>query len=182
MGGLYRYTPPPREHRCKCSQLCATVATTPGDTHQLAAKIGNETRQGTDPATDSSRSSISELETALDLRFEAIQRSHRDDTALFECMALHQEALEDRLDRLLASHPGKGLERVEADDIQVSYSLALGVKMNILLFLPGLLVLLFQYQGIAHGAICGGLVLAVQVCLVNQLVIVRHIPAGTPTD
>lgn len=40
--------------------------------------------------------------------------------------------------------------------------LALGVKMNILLFMPGLLVLLFQYQGIAHGAICGALILAVQ--------------------
>ncbi|WVQ79938.1 hypothetical protein IAT38_002039 [Cryptococcus sp. DSM 104549] len=30
----------------------------------------------------------------------------------------------------------------------VLYSLALGVKMNILLFLPGLLVLLFQYRGV----------------------------------
>ncbi|KAG7531424.1 hypothetical protein FFLO_04345 [Filobasidium floriforme] len=47
----------------------------------------------------------------------------------------------------------------------IVYSLALGVKMNILLFLPGLLVLLFQYQGIAHGAICGGLILAVQIAL-----------------
>ncbi|WWD03366.1 hypothetical protein V865_001418 [Kwoniella europaea PYCC6329] len=30
----------------------------------------------------------------------------------------------------------------------ILYSLALGVKMNILLFLPGLLVLLFQYRGV----------------------------------
>jgi hypothetical protein len=41
--------------------------------------------------------------------------------------------------------------------------MALGVKMNILLFLPGLLVLLFQYQGVIHGTICIALIAIVQV-------------------
>ncbi|WVF71369.1 hypothetical protein IAT40_006173 [Kwoniella sp. CBS 6097] len=40
------------------------------------------------------------------------------------------------------------------------YSLALGVKMNILLFLPGLLVLLFQYRGV-FGVIEGASIIAV---------------------
>ncbi|WWC70002.1 uncharacterized protein I206_103946 [Kwoniella pini CBS 10737] len=45
------------------------------------------------------------------------------------------------------------------------YSLALGVKMNILLFLPGLLVLLFQYRGI-KGTIEGiALIATIQVLL-----------------
>ncbi|WWC89131.1 uncharacterized protein L201_004049 [Kwoniella dendrophila CBS 6074] len=45
------------------------------------------------------------------------------------------------------------------------FSLALGVKMNILLFLPGLLVLLFQYRGL-YGTIEGiVLISAIQVLL-----------------
>ena len=41
-----------------------------------------------------------------------------------------------------------------------THSLALGVKMNILLFVPGLLVLLFQYRGI-KGTIEGVLIMTV---------------------
>jgi hypothetical protein len=84
-------------------------------------------------------------------------------------MALYQEELEARLDRLFVSDvPGMSTDVFIVDEDELtrmapSHSLALGVKMNILLFLPGLLVLLFHYQGIAHGAICGGLILAVQV-------------------
>lgn len=35
--------------------------------------------------------------------------------------------------------------------------------MNVLLFLPGLLLLLFQFQGVIHGAICVALIAGVQV-------------------
>ncbi|WRT66552.1 uncharacterized protein IL334_003511 [Kwoniella shivajii] len=45
------------------------------------------------------------------------------------------------------------------------FSLALGIKMNILLFLPGLLVLLFQYRGI-YGTMEGlGIISLIQVIL-----------------
>ncbi|WVW84139.1 hypothetical protein I302_106168 [Kwoniella bestiolae CBS 10118] len=47
----------------------------------------------------------------------------------------------------------------------VLFSLALGVKMNILLFLPGLLVLLFQYRGV-YGTIEGIMTIgAIQILL-----------------
>ncbi|WVO15927.1 hypothetical protein L204_103592 [Cryptococcus depauperatus] len=47
----------------------------------------------------------------------------------------------------------------------VMFSLAMGVKMNILLFLPGLLVLLFQYRGLVGLVESIGLILAIQVAL-----------------
>lgn len=43
------------------------------------------------------------------------------------------------------------------------YSLAVGVKMNILLFAPGLLLLLLQANGIAGAAVCLSICAAVQV-------------------
>lgn len=45
----------------------------------------------------------------------------------------------------------------------VSFSLAVGVKMNILLFAPGLLLLLLQANGIAGTAICLSICAGVQV-------------------
>jgi alpha-1,3-mannosyltransferase len=41
--------------------------------------------------------------------------------------------------------------------------LALGIKMNILLFLPGLLVLLFQYKGVRGTILLVALIVAIQV-------------------
>ncbi len=46
-------------------------------------------------------------------------------------------------------------------------SLALGIKMNILLFVPGLAVLLVQYQGIKRTIGCLGLIALVQVSLLH---------------
>ncbi|OCF32940.1 dol-P-Man:Man(5)GlcNAc(2)-PP-Dol alpha-1,3-mannosyltransferase [Kwoniella heveanensis BCC8398] len=45
------------------------------------------------------------------------------------------------------------------------YSLALGVKMNILLFLPGLLVLLFQYRGVLGVVESAGIIGTIQLLL-----------------
>lgn len=42
-------------------------------------------------------------------------------------------------------------------------SLALGIKMNILLFLPGLLVLLFQYKGAMGTVVSLGIIAVIQV-------------------
>ncbi|CAM9171944.1 unnamed protein product, partial [Hapterophycus canaliculatus] len=47
----------------------------------------------------------------------------------------------------------------------VSYSLAVGVKMNILLFAPGLLLLLLQAKGIAGTALCLSICATVQLLL-----------------
>ena len=41
-------------------------------------------------------------------------------------------------------------------------SLALGIKMNILLFLPGLLVLLFQYKGAIGTIVSVGMIAIIQ--------------------
>lgn len=45
----------------------------------------------------------------------------------------------------------------------MSYSLAVGVKMNILLFAPGLLLLLLQANGIAGAVVCLSICAGVQV-------------------
>lgn len=45
----------------------------------------------------------------------------------------------------------------------MSYSLAVGVKMNVLLFAPGLLLLLLQANGIAGAAVCLCICAGVQV-------------------
>lgn len=45
----------------------------------------------------------------------------------------------------------------------MTYSLAVGVKMNILLFAPGLLLLLLQAKGILGTAVCLSICAAVQV-------------------
>ncbi|KAI5455369.1 dolichyl-P-Man:Man(5)GlcNAc(2)-PP-dolichol alpha-1,3-mannosyltransferase [Naganishia albida] len=45
------------------------------------------------------------------------------------------------------------------------YSLALGIKMNILLFLPGLLVLLFQYKGPVGTILALSIILSIQLLL-----------------
>lgn len=45
----------------------------------------------------------------------------------------------------------------------MSYSLAVGVKMNILLFAPGLLLLLVQANGIGGAAVCLSICAGVQV-------------------
>lgn len=50
----------------------------------------------------------------------------------------------------------------------VSYSLAVGVKMNILLFAPGLLLLLLQANGVVGTAVCLSICAAVQVRIVVQ--------------
>ncbi|CAM9928562.1 unnamed protein product [Pylaiella littoralis] len=47
----------------------------------------------------------------------------------------------------------------------VSYSLAVGVKMNVLLFAPGLLLLLLQANGIAGAAVCLSICAGVQLLL-----------------
>lgn len=54
------------------------------------------------------------------------------------------------------------LQRDCADPL---YSLALGIKMNILLFLPGLLVLLFQYRGLVGTLESLAIIFLVQVAL-----------------
>lgn len=45
----------------------------------------------------------------------------------------------------------------------MSYSLAVGVKMNILLFAPGLLLLLLQANGLAGAVVCLSICAGVQV-------------------
>lgn len=51
----------------------------------------------------------------------------------------------------------------------ILYSLALGIKMNILLFFPGLLVLLFQYRGIFGTIESIALIASVQVIQLTPL-------------
>lgn len=50
----------------------------------------------------------------------------------------------------------------------VSFSLAVGVKMNILLFAPGLLLVLLQANGIAGTFVCLAICAGVQVKAVAQ--------------
>ncbi|CAM9453329.1 unnamed protein product [Scytosiphon promiscuus] len=55
----------------------------------------------------------------------------------------------------------------------VSYSLAVGVKMNILLFAPGLLLLLLQAKGVTGTALCLSICAAVQL-LLGAPFLLRH--------
>lgn len=68
----------------------------------------------------------------------------------------------------------------------MSYSLAVGVKMNVLLFAPGLLLLLVQANGVGGAAVCLSICAGVQVrvgvggwYMRHSLVFMRQSPAET---
>lgn len=64
----------------------------------------------------------------------------------------------------------------------LSYSLAVGVKMNILLFAPGLLLLLLQANGFLGTAVCLSICAGVQVRWTVQHSLSRVIFTGHESD
>lgn len=67
------------------------------------------------------------------------------------------------LESLSTREFGSRCKAIRVTDTVERDSLALGIKMNILLFLPGLLVLLFQYKGAADTVVSLGIIIVIQV-------------------